>query len=110
MLVLSPHSANETPPHPLLGPKPESAASGEEMLSVPEFSPSHRCLGTGGDTAKSHFQALLGAEEMTQRTVGAGDRKRQRGIQRDGATEAEENSGGWQALLSAESDMAVGDR
>lgn len=25
-------------------------------------------------------------------------------------TEAEENSGGWQALLSAESDMAVGDR
>lgn len=25
-------------------------------------------------------------------------------------TEAEESSGGWQALLSAESDMAVGDR
>lgn len=24
--------------------------------------------------------------------------------------EAEENSGGWQALLSVESDMAVGDR
>lgn len=45
--------------------------------------------------------------------MGAGDRKRQRGIQRDGSdreTEAEESSGGWQALLSAESDMAVGDR
>lgn len=42
--------------------------------------------------------------------MGAGDRKRQRGIQRDVATEAEENSGGWQALLSVESDMAVGDR
>lgn len=28
----------------------------------------------------------------------------------DRETEAEENSGGWQALLSAESDMAVGDR
>ena len=28
----------------------------------------------------------------------------------DREMEAEENSGGWQALLSAESDMAVGDR
>lgn len=42
--------------------------------------------------------------------VGAGDRKR--GIGRDGATEVEEEErgGGWQALLSAESDMAFGDR
>lgn len=45
--------------------------------------------------------------------VGAGDRKRQRGILRDGVTARQrqrESSGGWQALLSAESDMAVGDR
>lgn len=44
--------------------------------------------------------------------VGAGGRKRQRHSERcsDGKTEAEESSGGWQALLSMESDMAVGDR
>lgn len=47
-------------PRPLLGPKPEAAGSEEEMLSVPEFTPLRRCLGTGGDTAKSHFPALSG--------------------------------------------------
>ncbi|KAK1892444.1 Multiple C2 and transmembrane domain containing protein 1, partial [Dissostichus eleginoides] len=43
--------------------------------------------------------------------VGAGDRKRQRYSERwsDRETEEEGNGGGWQALLSAESDMAVGD-
>lgn len=39
--------------------------------------------------------------------VGVGDSERREAFRK---TEAEENSGGWQALLSAESDMAVGDR
>lgn len=37
----------------------------------------------------------------------AGDGKRREAL---GETEAEGGSGGWQALLSAGSDMAVGDR
>lgn len=51
----------ENSPRPLLGPEPEAAGSEEERLSVPEFTPLRRCLGTGGDAAKSHFTALLGA-------------------------------------------------
>lgn len=39
--------------------------------------------------------------------VGAGDRKDREAFRE---MEAEESSGGWQALLSVESDMAVGDR
>lgn len=38
------------------------------------------------------------------------DREAFRERRSDRETEAEENSGGWQALLSVESDMAVGDR
>lgn len=52
---------------PLLGLKPQAAGSEKEMLSVPEFAPLRRCLGTGGDTTKSHFPALLGAGDTTQK-------------------------------------------
>lgn len=54
MLFLSPHSANKTP-HALCalpGPQPEAAGGEEEMLSVPEFAPLRRCLGTGGGHRK----------------------------------------------------------
>lgn len=40
-------------PRPLLGP--QAAGSEEEMLSVPEFAPLRRCLGTGG----RHHKKLL---------------------------------------------------
>lgn len=47
-------------PRPLLVPKLEAAGSEEEMLSVPEFAPSRRCLGTGRDTAKGSLKPFRG--------------------------------------------------
>lgn len=60
--------------------------------------------------------STLEKKRSTRKRRWSGSRRRQKKTERhserrsDGETEAEENSGGWQALLSAESDMAVGDR
>lgn len=58
-------------PRPLLGSKHEAAGGEQKTISTPEFTPLRRCLGTGGDTAKSHFPVLLGAGHMVQKAKGA---------------------------------------